>query len=260
MRRFLAFLLFFSSLLGTACAKKDEPTPPPPCSVGVNVDSCANEIRGSNFWARQFDVVRTDPATKKNVKVKDVTVVNEFTASDDGTIRWRRSGTVRSADLNEQTMIIEGRVLSIDKEKMRLTIDRSTCDGIDQSFRIDAPTDPEGAREVYYLRTGNRLSLSTKPFRQIEVKSSGNIIGDIFGTIITGVIGALMQSMIDGATEVMVNVFTLGLMRDVLKDGSGEFRAIPLKELATQTHLTDFRAIGCFEGRELGSDRFTPIK
>ena len=249
MRHFLAILVITLSISTIACGKKEKPKAPQatPCAVGVNQTDCKSEINGTSRWVRSYNVTSQDPKTKKITVEKQVTMINEFTVLDGGNQVWRRTSTVTTADKQARTMFLEGRVQKIDQKKIHLTIDHSSCDGIDKKIYFDTAPNADGVREMFYQRSGNYLSLRVKPFpAPVVVENKGGISGiftSMIASVVTVAIQGVMQGMVEGMTEMMVNIFTLGLVRDQLKDGSGDFTAMSKTQ---QAEGLSYGIIGCF--------------
>lgn len=259
MVRLLSVFVVVSCVTITACGdKKKNAAPAAPCATGVNLDKCATDMEGASMWARTYDVTSVDEKTKEKTVEKKVTTINEFSTITGGQQVWRRSITVTMPDGQAKSMTLEGKVQKIDQEKIYLTIDNSSCDGIDTSFRIDTGVTENGARVLYYQRNGERLSLRTKPFfKAAEVKSKGlNIFGTIVGSIVETMVVSVMRGMVDGMSEMFINMFTFGLARDQLQDGTGDFTAVK-KSLPGLDNFS-YGQLGCF-GKK-GSSEFTATK
>jgi hypothetical protein len=187
-------------------------------------------------------------------KSKSLTIIHQFKRQRDGSKVWRRSLTVDLGSGVFQTMIIGGRILDVDQEKIRLTLDRSSCEKSNVGFAPIMQPAPEadGSRFLYYARYGENLSFRTRPFPKFPLdnikgaKNPVDAIGQIFGSIIAGTIGAVFDGTIGALSDVMSQLLTFGLLHDQLKNGEGTFQATDRDQLTIKVKNFSLGTIGCF--------------
>lgn len=263
MRPKLTALVMISLLATTAACNRarveaSAPPPPPPCTTGLNGTTCETSIQGHTTWIKTANVLNDE--TKEVVKV--VTTIHENYLNRDGVPSWRRSVTVTSPQGKAQSMLVSGRVLEVDDKTIRLTVDRTSCDSIDQGFSIRITGDEDGARTMYYSRHGNHLSLRTRPFPTVEStdeesKSLGDVIGKAIGQVVAQSMAAMLDSVIGVTIDLFTSALTLGFLFDELKDGVGTYQKVDLKEsFAADKGSAFYGDIGCFRGGRAVQNEF----
>ena len=239
-----AIALAALTVLASGCSKDQHtaPSPPPTCTIGVNQTSCEVEVMSSSKWIRNYDIT-SEPQKKVERKV---TVITEFHRVDAGTVTWRRSSTVVDAAGNPKTMFIEGIVTETKADALTLKVNRSSCDGVDNSFWIDTGTPGNGGKKLFYKRVGFDIQFRTSPFVEVTQAQggSGNPFAQIAESITTAVVAGFVQAIVEGMSELMVQTLTLGRARNDLADGAGSFKSLDVSSLVT----SGFRmgVVGCF--------------
>ncbi len=261
----LSHLVILSLLLSlnVACGKKKKAAAPPapPCATGINQSLCSNELVEESIWTRSFDVLQTDAATGENKLTNSVNIVQRFSPSKEGPV-WERSMTLSYPDGRaSETMIIGGKILGIDKEALRVTVDYSSCDGIGESFSIQPSASEPDGRKLYYKRIANSLTLRTRPFVEVETTPvQGNIaeqlIGGMINHVVAATIAATMEMMIEVTSELVVQTMTFGLYRDHLKEGAGSYIASDIKDFESLEKSFAVGQVGCFYAKGEAKGKF----
>lgn len=266
MRSTLVMTVSLALLSITACGKSSKKTQAAPaCGTGVDQTACNHDVQNLSVWALEYQI--RNPTGEKDQSGKPIfevsqnaMAVTEFIRIEDQRL-WRRTITLKDAkdqSATPRTLFIEGRVLEINDETIRLTMDRTSCDGIEKTFRLTPEPDADGGRVLYYQRNGNSLNMRTRPFQKLSptTAKTGNPLANIFGSIMN----AAVQTVVLGVTEAMVEMttqmFTFGLVRDQFKDGSGLYHATTREELYMKKGL-NFGVLGCAEAAK-GVDGFAP--
>lgn len=241
-KKLIVFALLAGCILTAACAKShSRQKETPPCTVGINEKSCQLDVKGASVWSRTSNVLKGGEGRDKNDIVKKIYLMQEFTAGSDGRALWRRTSTVVQDGMEAQTMFLQGRVEKVEAESLRLTIEKSSCDGIDKSFHI------EKGGPLYYQRTGTSLTLQSQPF--IKVTTSGSGLGAVLGAAIAASVGTVMQATVTAIFDLTLSMVTFGTLRDQLADGQGQYQAGRRGLIGTTPANFSYGKLGCFLGR-----------
>lgn len=227
MVRAVKFLLVsFVMINATACGKKKKPSPPAPCTSGVNKSACSLSVRGESAWTQQLTSYSQDPKTKQTIpgSEKKITVTYEFKEAAPNAV-WRRTMIIESAEGNT-AMFQEGPVKQVLGDRIELGMDKSSCDDSGIHFANQDVS-------IYYKRHANHLRIDNQPIVDRRV----NGLGDIFGNIITEMVGQALRSLLESA-------FTFGSARQYLTSGHGSLNADSSKSV--QTVEAKKAVIGCF--------------
>lgn len=242
------------TILASGCGHDEgaKSPPPVPCATGVNQNTCAVEIMGPSKWILNYDVT-SEPNQKV---VRKITVITEFNRVDAKNIFWRRTTSIVPVNptvpttgslptiQTTQTMIVEGRVLSVTPEKIDLKAERSSCDGVDNGFWIDTGLNADGSRTLYYQRSGASVSFRTTPFPKVVPVNGGDPISNAVASGIATMMGAIFQTVFEGMTDMTVQMLTLGRARNDAKEGAGQFTAADMPALVASGFTLG--EVGCF--------------
>lgn len=274
--RYGAFFVasFVFSLTMSGCGKDEPaaPEPPAPCQSGLNINSCALELEGRSRWVSQR-VERLPGDAFLGIEPgrmveRMTTQIKDFEAVRGEAGRWTRFITiqdrvVRATDQeNEQmksrlsesqpvrveyfsiprTMVIGGRVYSIDDQSISLSLDRSTCDGVRKGVTV-APANPQ---TLYYTRSGDHVRFSTRKPIQMSQAAGRGLMETIAEIAIVLPISGMLEATGAMFVRMIVQMLTLGRYRNELEAVEGEYIR-PNIQLMIEEQFT-FGQVGCFDG------------
>lgn len=240
--RFLALNVILIVFLATACGEKRRASPPPPCGVGVDQKSCGIQITGPSRWLRHYNVYESEEDKKNNRFDTQVDIITEFNRLEDGTDIWRRSLTYTTVNETPKTMFLYGKVDKLTDDEIHLSLESSTCDGVDRNFYIDSV----GSRQIYYSRLGGQLLFQKN---RVKIESSGGGgVGDIFGKMIVTAVATMFEQLVDGTIDAYKKAFSFGVLRDQMSGGFGQFEAV--SDQALYDSRFAYGQIGCFVARD----------